>query len=118
MFEQAGPGRGGRSEEFRFALRNEKKSEHNRKSPCKLVPCSLQSTGSRGFCLKPTDHLRPYPIGFQLSLYKEILDRGYAPGMDFRVAFGDAGIARCLLVAADECYLRVRRVACRAAPPT
>lgn len=31
--------------------------------------------------------------------YQEVLDRGYVPGRDFRVAFGDADIARCLLVA-------------------
>lgn len=31
--------------------------------------------------------------------YQEILDRGYIPGRDFRIAFGDGNIARCLLVA-------------------
>jgi phage replication-related protein YjqB (UPF0714/DUF867 family) len=31
--------------------------------------------------------------------YKEVLDRGYVPGRDLRIAFGDAGIERCLLVA-------------------
>jgi phage replication-related protein YjqB (UPF0714/DUF867 family) len=28
-----------------------------------------------------------------------VLNRGYAPGRDFRIAFGDINIARCLLVA-------------------
>jgi phage replication-related protein YjqB (UPF0714/DUF867 family) len=28
-----------------------------------------------------------------------VLDRGYAPGRDFRIAFGDGNIAQCLLVA-------------------
>ena len=28
-----------------------------------------------------------------------MLDRGYAPGRDFRIAFGDGNIARCLVVA-------------------
>ena len=31
--------------------------------------------------------------------YQEVLDRGYIPGRDFRIAFGDGNIARCLLVA-------------------
>ena len=31
--------------------------------------------------------------------YQEVLDRGYIPGRDFRIAFGDGDIARCLLVA-------------------
>ena len=31
--------------------------------------------------------------------YREVLDRGYVPGRDLRIAFGDGGIARCLLVA-------------------
>lgn len=31
--------------------------------------------------------------------YQEVLDRGYVPGRDLRIAFGDADIARCLLVA-------------------
>jgi len=31
--------------------------------------------------------------------YQEVLDRGYVPGRDLRIAFGDGGIARCLLVA-------------------
>jgi phage replication-related protein YjqB (UPF0714/DUF867 family) len=31
--------------------------------------------------------------------YKEVLDRGYLPGRDIRIAFGDANISRCLLVA-------------------
>jgi phage replication-related protein YjqB (UPF0714/DUF867 family) len=31
--------------------------------------------------------------------YREVLDRGYVPGRDLRIAFGDGNIARCLLVA-------------------
>jgi phage replication-related protein YjqB (UPF0714/DUF867 family) len=31
--------------------------------------------------------------------YQEVLDRGYAPGRDFRIAFSDGNIARCLVVA-------------------
>lgn len=31
--------------------------------------------------------------------FKEILDRGIVPGRDIRIAFGDANIGRCLLVA-------------------
>ncbi len=31
--------------------------------------------------------------------YQEILDRGLLPGRDIRIAFGDANIGRCLLVA-------------------
>ena len=31
--------------------------------------------------------------------YQEVLDRGYIPGRDFRIAFGDGNIARCLLAA-------------------
>jgi phage replication-related protein YjqB (UPF0714/DUF867 family) len=31
--------------------------------------------------------------------YQEVLDRGYVPGRDLRIAFGDGDIARCLLVA-------------------
>jgi phage replication-related protein YjqB (UPF0714/DUF867 family) len=31
--------------------------------------------------------------------YQEILDRGMVPGRDIRIAFGDANIGRCLLVA-------------------
>ncbi len=31
--------------------------------------------------------------------YQEVLDRGYVPGRDFRIAFGDGDIARCLLIA-------------------
>jgi len=31
--------------------------------------------------------------------YQEVLDRGYAPGRDFRISFSDGNIARCLLVA-------------------
>jgi phage replication-related protein YjqB (UPF0714/DUF867 family) len=31
--------------------------------------------------------------------YEEVLDRGYVPGRDFRVAFGDSKIDRCLLIA-------------------
>jgi len=31
--------------------------------------------------------------------YQEVLDRGYVPGRDLRIAFGDADIARCLLIA-------------------
>ena len=31
--------------------------------------------------------------------YQDMLDRGYVPGRDVRIAFGDANIERCLLVA-------------------
>ena len=31
--------------------------------------------------------------------YQEVLDRGFVPGRDFRIAFGDENVARCLLVA-------------------
>jgi len=31
--------------------------------------------------------------------YKEVLDRGYVPGRDLRIAFGDENIPRCLLAA-------------------
>jgi phage replication-related protein YjqB (UPF0714/DUF867 family) len=31
--------------------------------------------------------------------YQEVLDRGYVPGRDLRIAFGDGEITRCLLVA-------------------
>jgi phage replication-related protein YjqB (UPF0714/DUF867 family) len=31
--------------------------------------------------------------------YREVLDRGFVPGRDLRIAFGDGNIARCLLVA-------------------
>lgn len=31
--------------------------------------------------------------------YQDVLDRGYVPGRDFRIAFGDGDIARCLLIA-------------------
>jgi phage replication-related protein YjqB (UPF0714/DUF867 family) len=31
--------------------------------------------------------------------YQEILDRGYLPGRDLRIEFGDGGIERCLVVA-------------------
>ena len=31
--------------------------------------------------------------------YQDVLNRGHVPGRDIRVAFGDAGIGRCLLVA-------------------
>jgi phage replication-related protein YjqB (UPF0714/DUF867 family) len=31
--------------------------------------------------------------------FQEVLDRGYVPGRDLRIAFGDANIGRCLLAA-------------------
>jgi phage replication-related protein YjqB (UPF0714/DUF867 family) len=31
--------------------------------------------------------------------YQEVLDRGYVPGRDLRIEFGDGGIERCLVVA-------------------
>jgi len=31
--------------------------------------------------------------------YQEVLDRGYVPGRDIRIALGDADIGRCLLIA-------------------
>jgi phage replication-related protein YjqB (UPF0714/DUF867 family) len=31
--------------------------------------------------------------------YREVIDRGFVPGRDLRIAFGDGNIARCLLVA-------------------
>ena len=31
--------------------------------------------------------------------YQEVLDRGYIPGRDLRIQFGDGGIERCMVVA-------------------
>jgi phage replication-related protein YjqB (UPF0714/DUF867 family) len=35
----------------------------------------------------------------ELRNFQEVLDRGYMPGRDFRIAFGDGNLARCLLAA-------------------
>ena len=60
--------------------------------------------GGRRFESFRPDHSLQWPSLLWWGLaqprnYQEVLDRGHVPGRDFRIAFGDGNVARCLLVA-------------------